>query len=152
MAVVLTQEEADELLEMLKKCADDSFEFPSNRKEQRLRVEAVKVESKNFIVIVNRKNTQANDKISYIALYKSNSGCIRLLRLDLGKTIEHTNPKDGKVIKGAHLHFYLENYGDTCAEPFDMESSDFVENFYKFLELFNVLDKPKVIMGTQESI
>lgn len=150
--LLLTQEEADELLELLKKCVIDTFDFPKKRKDGRIEAFSLVDESKKFMIVVNRKNLYADDKITFVAIYKK--GNIRLLHLDLGITSSHTNPPElgGDKLKGPHLHIYRENFHDKYAEPFDVESEDLVENFYKFLELFHVIEVPKVNRTEQESL
>ncbi len=152
MAVVLTQEEADELLGMLKKCSEISFNFPPKGKDNRLEAFAVIDESEKFIIIVNRKNLHADDKISFVAIYKK--GNVKLLRLDLGVTASHTNPPrfGGQELKGPHLHIYRENYEDQYAEPFEIQSPELTDNFYKFLELFDIIEKPTVNRIEQEKL
>lgn len=152
MANILTQEEADELLEMLKKCAVNSFDFPPKRKDGRLESFSIVDESKRFMIIVNRKNLHADDKITYIAIYKK--GNIRLLHLDLGTTASHTNPPElgGEELEGPHLHIYRENLDDRYAVPFEVSSSDLIDNFYNFLELFHIIEKPKVNRVEQERL
>ena len=83
MAIILTQEEADELLEMLKKCVQKSFSLPKNGERDNLEIQAINDRSKIFIISVSRVNKSV-DKVSFTARYKK--GDVRLLRLDVSPT------------------------------------------------------------------
>lgn len=155
MAKILTQEEANELLDLLKKCVKEYVIFPNKKQKECFDVIADDIRDKKsmFIININRANKFADDKISFSARCKQDD--ILLLRLDIGDDIngrpplEHTNPiiegapYSGKHIVGSHLHIYKENYAVTYAIPFQPESEKFVEIFFEFLEYFKVKE-PKI--------
>lgn len=145
MAVLLTQEEADELLEMLKKCASAALNFPAFGRRADFDVTGINDKSKKFVISVNRKNRYVN-KVSFVARYKS--GDVRLLRLDVNPSERHTNPEgtDGNTIEGTHLHIYKEGFHDRYAIPFDLKDKGLDDTFKSFLERFNVVDIPQIRM------
>ena len=109
MAVLLTQEEATELLELLKKCVSSSISLPKQGGREDISVVSTERESEKFIISVNRRNKRVN-KVSYVARYKK--GDVVLLRLDVGVTSPHVNPEvlGGEILTGPHLHIYREGF------------------------------------------
>jgi len=142
--MVLTQEEADELLQMLKKCVDKAVKLPIYG--QRMDYETVSVvqKSERFIISVNRRNLMT-DKISYLARYKKDNTI--LLRLDVAPTSPHINPDilGGEKITGTRLHLYREGFDTKYAIPFEPQDSDLEKTFYEFLDKFNVKEKPLIV-------
>lgn len=147
MAVVLTQEEADELLEMLKKCVQQSFSLPKKGEKDDLEIQGINDRSKFFIISVNRANKTAN-KVSFTARYKK--GDVRLLRLDVAPTAPHRNLEEfgGEKIVGTHLHIYKEGFEDKYAIPFDIDDPDLYKYFLIFLDEFNVVERCKIEFQT----
>ena len=143
MAVVLTQEEAEELLKMLKRCVLKVLNFPSLGKRADFDVTGINDKSEKFIISVNRKNKEAH-KVSFVARYRQ--GDVRLLSLDLNPSEKHTNPEDcgGEVIEGTHLHIYREGFHDKYAIPFVIDDVGLENAFITFLQKFNVVEIPKI--------
>ncbi len=138
--IVLTQKEADELLQMLKLCVNEIIDFPNRGKRCDFDVISKCNKTDKFMITINNSAKREN-KFSINALYKK--GNVKLMRLDAGNPPLHTNP-DGEKIKGAHLHIYREGYEIKYAMPFDIENPEIDSIFYEFLDRFNVVDKPKV--------
>lgn len=140
--LILTQEEANELIAMLKKCADKECGLPNQGHRIDLDVEGEKKGCK-FVISVNRQAVRS-DKVSFNARYRK--GDVTLLRLDMGPTQVHQNPDElgGERITGPHLHIYTEPYGDKYAIPYSSNNNDIGRLFYEFLERFNVNPKPKI--------
>lgn len=139
--IVLTQKEADELLQMLKACVNATIDFPSRGKRCDFDVISKCNRSDKFMITINN-SAKRTDKISINALYKK--GNIKLMRLDIGNPPPpHKNP-DGEKINCNHLHIYKEGYEIDYAIPFDIGNSEIDSIFYGFLDRFNVVDKPKV--------
>lgn len=148
MAIILTQEEADELLEMLKKCVQKSFSLPKNGERDNLEIQAINDRSKIFIISVSRVNKSV-DKVSFTARYKK--GDVRLLRLDVSPTWTHRNPEalGGEKIIGTHLHLYREGFDDKYAEHFNVDDPDLYKYFLAFLDKFNVVEKCEIKLQTE---
>ena len=144
MAVLLTQEEATDLLELLKKCVSSSISLPKQGGREDISVVSTERESEKFIISVNRRNKRVN-KVSYVARYKK--GDVVLLRLDVGVTSPHVNPEllGGEILTGPHLHIYREGFEERYAIPFDIKNDDLITNFLAFLKRFNVLAPTKVV-------
>ena len=123
MAVLLTQEEATELLELLKKCVSSSISLPKHGGREEISVVSTDRESEKFIISVNRRNKRVN-KVSYVARYKK--GDVVLLRLDVGVTSPHVKPEllCGEILTGPHLHIYRERFEERYAIPFDIKNDD----------------------------
>ena len=140
---MITQEEADELLQMLKSCVSTFLNLPSIGNREQFELTAINNKSKRFMVSVNRANKFV-EKISFTALYKEKN--IRLLRLDINPTQKHTNPIQlgGEELIGTHLHIYKEGFHDKYAIPFDVTNPQLEKIFFSFLEQFNVIKIPPI--------
>ncbi len=140
--VILTQSEAEELLEMLKSSVEKTVDIPAKGKSEKINVRGKEKEYKNdkFVITINRASKRTN-KISFNARYKK--GDVVLLRLDVNAS-PHVNIVDGVRTKicGTHLHIYKEGYDDKIAIPYEVHSPEFDKEFYEFLDKFNVVDKP----------
>lgn len=137
----LSQDEANRLLNMLKRSVIDQISIPSQGKGIDFEVVG---DTKHdiFVISIYRGKLQA---------YKFNiSGRIKkhgvmLLELHINPTAAHTNP-DGQKIVGDHWHIYSEQYGRAFAFPAEnINSPDFVENTINFLIRFNVVEIPPII-------
>lgn len=146
--IVLTQEEADELLQMLKKCIDMSVELPTCGYRKDYEAVAVVQKNERFIISVNRKNSMT-DKVSYLARYKKDNTI--LMRLDVAPTSPHVNPEllGGDKITGTHLHLYREGFETKFAIPFEPQNPNLEKTFYEFLDKFNVKEKPIIAEQTK---
>jgi len=108
---MLTQEEADILIKVLKSIKDPNlFIFPKHHGQARIDVVSNKTKDQ-FIVTVNRK-TYRISKCSYQERHATGEV---LLRLDIDAGI-HSNPDD-TLVPSPHLHIYREGFGDRWAIP-----------------------------------
>lgn len=137
----LTQDEAKRLLEMMKRSLVATIDFPSRGK------------AKEFDVVGDTKKDVFSISIyrAKIRPFKYNFGArikkngIMLLELHISQSAVHRNP-DGEKITGSHWHIYTEKYGrDYAFSADDVQSDLFVENAIKFLEEFNVVEKPTIV-------
>lgn len=137
----LTQEEAQRLLEMIKRSLIDEINFP------------MRGNTKEFDVVGDTKADVFSINIyrAKIQPFKYNMGArikkngIMLLELHINPTTVHYNP-DGEKITGSHWHVYTEGFGRTYAfHADDIEADKFVENTIAFLEKFNVVERPNII-------
>lgn len=137
----LTQEEAQRLLEMIKRSLIDEINFP------------MRGTTKEFDVVGDTKADvfSINTYRAKIQPFKYNMGArikkngIMLLELHINPTTVHYNP-DGEKITGSHWHVYTEGFGRTYAfHADDIEADKFVENTIAFLEKFNVVERPNII-------
>lgn len=140
---MLSQEEANRLLEILKKISNKKeFDFPAFG--QYRTIELISEDGKEeFIIDVNRKGyIIKTNKCTYQNRYRND---IILLRLDINGP-DHTNP-DGERIKGSHLHIYKEGFGWSYAYPIPEEilsgSVNLIElliNFLNYCKVVNLND------------
>ena len=138
---MLSQDEADKLINLLKHSLADVVAFPKAAHKTTFDVKSNDTKDL-FTVDIYRSKIRSN-KINFGARVKINGDV--LLELHLNPSATHINP-DGTRISGNHWHIYKENYGRRYAFPADdITSDDFVENTIRFLEKFNVVDKPNVI-------
>lgn len=137
----LTQEEAQRLLEMVKRSLISEINFPTRGT------------TKEFDVVGDTKADVFSINIfrAKISTFKYNIGArikkngIMLLELHINPTTVHSNP-DGNKITGSHWHVYKEGFGRTYAFPADdIKAEKFVENTIAFLEKFNVVERPDII-------
>lgn len=138
--ILITQSEADDLIEMEKIRVDDrSYQFP-------------RIEGKLTIPLSSRDRRTKFLLDIYIsgftvkATYQNRSRVtIILVRLDLTSG-KHTNP-DGQVIEGAHLHIYKEGYADKWAYPVPSDFSntgDFQLTLDDFMDYCNIVEPPTI--------
>jgi len=107
----ITQSEADALIEMEKRFAEDAdWTFPAAG--QQIALELTSVDKReNFMLDV----TRAQIKLTKATFQNRARQAIVLLRLDLDGA-PHRNP-DGEEIPCPHLHVYREGFGDKWAIP-----------------------------------
>lgn len=136
----LTQKEAEDLLNMLKKSLIKQLDFPSMGDS--IEFDIVGTEKKHLFTSkiyrgkINRKKYEIGARI------KKNG--IMLLELHINPGKIHINP-DGTKIKGSHWHIYSEKYGRRQAFPADkLDSEQFVDNTILFLQKFNVVEIPSI--------
>ncbi len=140
MSEKLTQDEADELLNMLKKTMLDSINFPQMGKS--IEFDVIGASKKDMFTIKIYRGTIDREKYDTGARIKKND--IPLLELHINKNKIHLNP-DGSKIVGPHWHIYTEEYGRRMAFPAEnIESDKFIENTMMFLDRFNVIEKPSI--------
>jgi len=138
----LTQQEANALIEMIKKEVEkQQLKFPERREKC---VFDVIGERKNdeFVVNIERKGINYSSA-TYQGRIKSNN--VILMRLDINPTSKHRNPSDGEIIEGSHLHIYSEEWELKEAVPFDTENKDLYDLCYIFFEKFNIIESPAFI-------
>lgn len=133
---MLSQEEADSLIEALKEIKDLSGTFPFPRPGEYKKIDLLSQDGKHsFVVDVNKKGSiNFSKKCTYQGRYQKD---IPLLRLDV-EGPEHTNP-DGEVLPKTHLHVYKEGLGDrfAIAVPSDFSNTeDLVQTLIDFLIYF----------------
>ena len=142
MAFKLTQEEANKLIESLKKYVEQNkLTFPEAKKELIFFVFADKTNDK-FKISIQRKGIN-RDSCSYVGVKKPDN--IALMRLDIGNTHRHKNPSNDEVLVGSHLHIYTEEYYDKEAIPFDVNNKNLYQLCYDFFERFNIVEYPNII-------
>ena len=141
MAVQLTQEEANRLIDMVKSSLIEQLVAPGRRERVEFDVQG---ESKKDLFSVSIFRGRINAKrVNYNARIKMN-GTV-LLELHVNPTNRHMNP-DGKLITGSHWHLYREGYGLQFAFPADdLSDLSFTENTIAFLKRFNVIKRPEIV-------
>ncbi|WP_416150209.1 DUF6978 family protein [Salipaludibacillus sp. HK11] len=132
---MLTQAEANELIEVLKKmqCKKYLIKFPNPTEYSKIEAVSVKSSKDKFIFDINRKGQYNINKCTYQTRYKKS---VRLLRLDL-EGPPHDNP-DGTTVECPHIHIYREGYDLSWAFPLpdiiDTNSEDLIQTLVDFLE------------------
>lgn len=134
----LTQNEIDNLLNMLKKVKyeKDYFNFPEKGSKAMLDVMSLDEKTRFIINITPGSKRSNNKKITYQERYLKD---IVLLRLDIAGPY-HTNP-DGTTVSGNHLHIIREGKDDRYAFEIPEEFvniDDKIEILINFLEYCKV--------------
>lgn len=142
-AIKLTQEEAERLLNMMKRSLIAELDFPT-REDKNTEFD-VEGETKRDLFTIKIFRGKINRlKYDFGARIKKNG--ILLLELHINPSNVHYNP-DGTKLCGSHWHIYTEEFGRRLAFPAeDIESEQFVENTIMFLEKFHVIKQPEVKM------
>ena len=136
----LTQEEAERLLNMLKKSLIEEIAFPE--KGQSVEFDVIGSEKKDLFATRIYRGKINSTKYEIGARIKKDG--IMLLELHVNPSTIHVNP-DGEKIVGSHWHVYSEEYGRKQAFPADdIHSEHFVENAILFMEKFNIIEKPSI--------
>ena len=142
---ILTQEEAEHLLAMIKQTLVDNITFPE--KGDKLEFNAKSVSTKDLFSIIIFRGKINPYKYSYNIRVTKN-GAI-LLGLDINNTGKHRNP-DGSIICGSHWHIYSKDHGRQYAIPAeDIDSADFIKNTMLFFQKINLLYPPLVTYQTE---
>lgn len=140
MSEILTQDEADKLLNMLKKSLVDSINFPSTGKSIEFNVNG---DSKKDVFTIKICRGKIDRKKYDLGARIQKNGVL-LLELHISQNKIHLNP-DGNKIVGSHWHIYTEEYGRRMAFPAEnIESDKFVDNTLMFLDRFHVIKKPTI--------
>ncbi|KPV43182.1 DUF6978 family protein [Alicyclobacillus ferrooxydans] len=142
--MLLSQNDADELLSMIKKIRETSpINFPKLGKSVQMEATSAN-ETVKFVFDVNRKGTLKVTKVTYQTRYQKS---VILLRLDIDGP-EHLNP-DGTIIPCPHIHVYREGFDDSWAFPLDKEiktdASDLLQVLSDFLDYNKVVDRPPIL-------
>lgn len=144
----LTQEEAEALLNMLKRTLEAVVKFPNLGDKTKFDVEGIESRDEFKIQIYRGSKNPKKYNIGALVL-KYN---VPLLELHVNPTNVHRNP-DGSKIIGSHWHIYSEEHGRGVAIPAEsVESEAFVENTLAFLERFNVVEKPNIKMDKNQTL
>jgi len=144
---MLSQERADELIEMPKRCTDPStIAFPLPGYAIQLELKSTD-DIESFLVDVNRKGRIKLSKCTYQERYEVVE---ILLRLDVDGP-PHVNP-DGQELPCPHLHVYREGFGTKWAQPAPSQFSntdDLPRTLEHFLKCCKVKDVPPIQRGVQ---
>ncbi len=136
----LTQEEAERLLNMLKKSLVQEITFPE--KGASIEFDVIGSDSKELFTTKIYRGKINRHKYDIGARIKKNG--ILLLELHVNPGNTHLNP-DGEKITCSHWHVYTEEYGRRYAFPAeDIQSDHFEENTILFMTKFNVIEKPSI--------
>jgi hypothetical protein len=141
----LTQDEADKLMAMEKRPADDKdWLFPAPG--QRIAIPLTSLDKReNFMLDV----TRAQIKLTKATYQNRARAAIILLRLDLDGP-PHTNP-DGVEVPCPHLHVYREGFGDKWAMPAPLDrytnTLDLFSTFEAFMQQCNITERPRIEKG-----
>jgi Family of unknown function (DUF6978) len=141
----LTQDEADKLMAMEKRYADDEERFFPVPGES-IAIPLTSLDKReNFMLDV----TRAQIKLTKATYQNRARAAIILLRLDIDGA-PHRNP-DGEEIPCPHLHTYREGYGDKWAIPAPLDrytnTLDLFSTFEAFMLHCNITDPPKIQKG-----
>lgn len=145
MSINLTQADADALIAMPKRPADDetrSFPLPGDR----IIIPLVSLDRReDFLLDVTR--SQIN--IAKISHQNRARQVVVLMRLDVNGA-PHRNP-DGEEILGPHLHIYKEDFGDKWAYPLPLGKFENLGDLHRTLDDFlaecNVVEPPRIGAG-----
>ena len=155
---MLTQAEADFLIDMKKKAAErKSYTFPNQG--EHLEIPIVSLDGRErFLIDVHRGSIRLT-KCTYQERYRS---AIILVRLDLDGP-GHQNPEaeqvpleclegyNGAEISCPHLHLYVEGYMDKWAIPVPEDKfpnlSDLYQTLFDFFAYCNVIQPPRISKG-----
>lgn len=145
MSVNLSQAEADALIAVAKRRADDDerrFPPPGDR----LVIPLVSLDKReDFLLDITR--SQIN--VAKVTHQNRARQVVVLMRLDIDGA-PHRNP-DGEVIPCPHLHIYRENFGDKWAHPLPtgkfQNLGNLLRTFEDFMTECNVVVPPKIQAG-----
>jgi len=153
---LLTQKEADHLLGLEKKRADNTtYNFPVH--SELISMPIISTDGReSFLLDINRGSISL--KCTYQNRYNKT---IVLVRVDLNGP-PHTNPDvaqapqpfleryNGKEIPECHMHLYVEGYFDKWAIPMPdvfNDPNDIRDSLDDFFKYCNVIEPPKVQKG-----
>jgi len=108
----ITQVEADYLISLSKMpLENDPIEI--GREGESIKRELISVDRKErFFMDIWRSGVV----LGKYTLQNRARTVIILVRVDVGDTLEHTNPDD-TIVSGSHIHLYREGYDDKFASP-----------------------------------
>lgn len=140
MADDITQAEADALLALTKRRADDQFRDMPGLGDNVI-VPLVSIDGREQFLFDIHQSRLVLAKVKYQTRARSS---IVLARLDFGGA-PHCNP-DGQEVGVPHLHLYREGYADKWAIDVPLERFSDITNKLKVMEDFlnycNVLEHP----------
>ena len=144
MTILLTQQEANDLLALEKYCSgEERVDLPALKGSQRLPLYSAD-QREEFSLDITRGKALLTKHTFQTRARK----VVVLARLDLAGP-PHRNP-DGKEIDCPHLHLYREGYGDKWAEPLpEMFAGidDAVKLLDKFMDYCRIVGKPIIERG-----
>lgn len=141
----LTQDEADKLMAMDKRAADEKdWLFPPPG--ERIAIPLTSMDKReNFMLDV----TRAQIKLTKATYQNRARAVVTLMRLDLDGP-PHRNP-DGEEIPCPHLHIYREGCADKWAIPDPVarypNTPDLFSTFEAFMQHCNIPEPPRVQKG-----
>lgn len=148
----MTQEEANGLIEVLKRIKDPStYAFPRPGIRASNILQLISFFSKDlFLVDIKRSSTIDDQKYTLQMRYKKEN---ILLRLDCGSS-KHGNP-DGSIIECPHFHIFQEGYGDKWAYPLPQVFSnpeDLLTTLKEFLIYCHTTNISELLLQDQQDI
>jgi len=143
-SVILTQDEADNLIAMEKHRVDGKLRpFPGRGESISLDIKSFD-EQEKFKLDLNRGRIN----LKKVTMQTRGRATIVLVRLDL-EGAPHRNP-DGTEVSTPHLHQYKEGYGDKWAYPLSQEKFSDVSNLNvtlgEFMRYCNIVRPPNIAM------
>lgn len=136
----LTQDEANRLINMLKRAYDKYILFPGQGKS--CEFDVIGDSNRDIFTIKICHGKRDRLKYTFNARIKKNGQPLLELHIT-SKNAVHQNP-DGTKLYGSHFHIYTEEHGRRFAFTVDIKNEDFVENTITFLDKFNVIEKPTI--------
>ena len=142
MSINLSQADADALIAMKKRRADDQYyEFPGPG--GKVAIPLISIDRReDFLMDITRSHINLA-KVTYQNRARQ---IVVLLRLDINGA-PHRNP-DGVEIACPHMHIYREDYGDKWAYPIQTGKFENLRSLNKTLEDFlaecNVIEGPNI--------
>ena len=142
MSFILTQQEADALLAMVKHYTGTGiFTFPSLGGALRIALHSEGLREE-FNLDVTRGRIELRKNTIQMRAQRS----VVLARIDIGGA-PHRNP-DGEEIPCPHLHVYREGHGDKWAIPLPKnfsDSSNAWQILHEFMDYCKVITKPVIL-------
>lgn len=140
---MLTQQEVDFLLELLKQLIDNKdIQFPGPSDSSIIEAVSATTNDK-FLIDISRKGHIKVTKCTFQTRYKKS---YILLRLEIDGP-NHTNP-DGTEIPCPHIHIYREGYGTSWAHPLQSvmqtDPTNMVQVLIDFLKYNNISNIPTI--------
>lgn len=139
----LTDQEARDLIAMLKNSMSKAITFPAGGKKKEF--EVIGEKKRDVFVISVFRGTINVHKCNIGGRTKSG---VMLMELHIGDTLKHKNP-DNEVLTGTHLHLYTQEHGRDYAIKFNPQDESLVENCIEFMDRFNIINKPRILYQTE---
>ena len=140
----MTTEKAKELIELEKIAEEETLEIDLSENPLKLRIPLISLNRDHFFYFDLYRKNGIRMKMNYQNRYQNK---LILVRIDIGKTLSHTNP-DGTVIIGSHIHYHDEIHFDRIAYPLPTgilsDVSDLRVSIVDFMRLINVNPIPMI--------
>lgn len=142
MLKCFTQEQAEQLVKLIKKALVNIIYFPERGKSKEFELIS-EYNGQSFKVIIRHSGLRPGKyEIMGGLIYEGD--WVWLLELHMGATNRHKN-QDESVIQGSHWHVYSELHGRREAfSAEDFRNDEFVDNTITFLKGFNVAPMPEI--------